>query len=60
MHGCEDELEAARSPPGKPVAGLFGDVRGVIVQDQLDRRMGRIGRINELEKLDGLTAAVLR
>src|SRR6266700_3909930 len=38
--------------------GFLGDVCGMIVEDQLDRRMGRIGGINELEEFDELAAAV--
>ena len=38
--GGEDEFEAARGLIGKPSFGLLGDVRGMIVEDQLDRRVG--------------------
>src|SRR6266436_8973995 len=38
--------------------GLLGDVRGVIVEDQLDRRMSEIGRVEPLEKRDELAAAM--
>ena len=34
------------------------DVRGMIVEDQLDRGVGRIGRIEQLEELDELAAAM--
>ena len=37
---------------------LLGDMRGMIVEDQLDRGVGRIGRVEELEELDELAAAV--
>ncbi len=37
--GCEGELEAARGLFGEPSFRLLGDVRGMIVEDQLDRRM---------------------
>ena len=33
----EDELETALGLLGEPVSGLLGDVRRVIVEDQLDR-----------------------
>jgi hypothetical protein len=33
-------------------------MRGMIVEDQMDRRVGRIGRVDELEKLDELPATV--
>jgi len=35
-----------------------GDMRGMIVEDQMDRRVGRIGRAYELEELDELPATV--
>ena len=41
-----------------PGSGLFGDVRGMIVEDQLDRRVGRIGGIEELEEFDEFAAAM--
>src|SRR6516165_5902382 len=39
-------------------AGFPRDVRGIIVEDQLDRGAGRIGGIEQLEEFDELTAAV--
>ena len=42
VFGCEGEFEAVRGLTGEPGSGLFGDVRGMIVEDQLDRRVGRI------------------
>ena len=39
--GGEGELEAARGLFGEPSFRLLGDVRRMIVEDQLDRRMGR-------------------
>ena len=41
-----------------PGCGLFGDVRGMIVEDQLDRRVGRIGGVKELEEFDEFAAAM--
>jgi hypothetical protein len=35
--GSEGEFEPVRGLAGKPSSGLFGDMRGVIVEDQLDR-----------------------
>src|SRR3981189_1967359 len=58
VRGCERELEAAGGSSGKPSSGFSGDVRGMIVEDQLDRGAGRIGRIKQLEELDELQAAV--
>ena len=37
----EGKLEAAGGLLGEPGFGLLGDVRGVIVEDQLDRGVGR-------------------
>ena len=58
VRGCERELEASGRASGKPSSGFSGDVRGMIVEDQLDRGAGRIGRIKQLEELDELQAAV--
>ena len=35
--GSEGEFEAVRGLLRDPGSGLFGDVRGMIVEDQLDR-----------------------
>ena len=43
--GREGEFEAVRGLRGKPGFGLLGDVRGMIVENQSDRRMGRIGSV---------------
>src|SRR5260370_25639815 len=56
--GREGELEAAGRLFGEPSGGFLGDVSGMIVEDQLDRRVGRIGLIEKLEELDELAAAV--
>jgi len=42
----------------EPGTGFFRDVCGVIVEDQLDRRAGRIGGVEKLEEFDELAAAV--
>ncbi len=47
--GCEGEREAAGRSGGEPRFRLLGDVRGMIVEDQTDRRMCRIGRVEKLE-----------
>jgi hypothetical protein len=39
--GREGEREAARRLSGEPSSGFFGDMRRVVVQDQLDRRASR-------------------
>ena len=38
--GSESKFEPVRGLAGEPSSGLFGDMRGVIVEDQLDRRVG--------------------
>ena len=58
MRGREGEFEAADRLTGKPSLGLFGDVCGMIVQDQLDCRVGWIGGVEKLEKLDEFAAAM--
>ena len=49
MLGREDEFEATSRLISEPGPGFLGDVCGMIVEDQLDGRMGRIGGIDELE-----------
>ena len=58
MLGREGELEAAGRLIGEPSSRLLGDLRRMIIKDQVDRRMGWIGRVEKLEKLDELAAAV--
>jgi hypothetical protein len=47
--GSKSEFEAMR---GLPSLGFLGDVRGMIVEDQLDRCVGRIGGVEKLEEFD--------
>ena len=54
MLGRERELEPACGLLGEPGTGLLGDVGGMIVEDQLDCRMGLIGGIEKLEEFDEL------
>src|ERR1700741_1716428 len=42
----------------EPGLGFLGDVRGMIIEDQLDGRVRRIGGIEKLEEFDKLSAAV--
>ena len=58
MLGSEGELEAAIGLLGEPGFGLPGDMRGMIVQDKVDRRVGRIGFVETLEERDELAAAM--
>ena len=54
MFRREGEFEAMRRLGGKPGCGFFG----MIVEDQLDRSVGRIGGVEQLEKFDEFAAAV--
>src|SRR5438046_8183638 len=56
--GRERKLEAPGSSCVEPGSGFSRDVRGMIVEDQLDRGAGRIGGIEQLEEFDELAAAV--
>src|SRR5208337_1851207 len=56
--GREDKFETADRLTGEPSLCLLGDVRGMIVEDQLDCRMGRIGGVEKPEKFDEFAAAV--
>src|SRR6204780_3556618 len=56
--GSEREFEAARGLIGGPGFGFLGDVRRVIVEDQLDRGVGRIGGVEKLEEFDEFAAAM--
>ena len=57
VRGREGELEVA-GLLCKPGLGLLGDVCRMIVEDQLDRGMARIGGIDKLEEFDELAAAM--
>src|SRR5579872_5186993 len=56
--GREGELESATRSSGEPSFGLSRDVCRMIVEDQLDRGLGRIGDIKQLEEFDELAAAM--
>jgi len=56
--GRESELESPSGLIGEPSSRLPGDMRGMIVEDQVDRRVGWVGGIVEFEELDELAAAV--
>src|SRR5215216_8059137 len=58
MLRSEGELEPAGGLIGEPSSRLLGDVRGMIVEDQVDGRAGWVGRVEELQELDELAAAV--
>src|SRR5215470_5141174 len=46
--GSESKFEAVRGLTGEPGSGLFGDMCGMIVEDQLDCRLGWIGVVEQL------------
>ena len=51
----------AKRPPGlsgQPRLGFPRDVRRVIVQNDLDRSCGRVGRVEDIEELDELPTAM--
>lgn len=54
----EDEAKAALGPRGEPLFGLLGHMRRLIVQDDLDRDIERIGRVELLEKADEFGSAL--
>ena len=54
----EGELEAPGRSSGEPSFGFSGDVRRVVVENQLDRSVDRIGGIKKLEEFNELSAAV--
>ena len=56
--GCEHELEAACALLSEPAARFFRDVRGMIVEDEFDRGVCRVGRIEQLEEFDELATTV--
>jgi hypothetical protein len=52
--GRQGKVEAACRSGVEPGSGFPRDVRGMIVEDQLDRGAGRIGGIEQLEEFDEL------
>ena len=52
--GSEHEGEAAIALCGEPLVRLFGNVCGVIVEDDLDGRVSRIGGVELLEESNEL------
>src|SRR5215468_974029 len=58
VFGSEHKGEAAVRLSGQPGLGLPRDVRRVIVQNDLDRRCGWVGRVENFEELDELATAM--
>src|ERR1700716_627397 len=52
VFGREGELEAARRSSGEPSLGFSGDMRRMVVEDQLDRRTGRGSGLEKLWGVD--------
>src|SRR5438477_5196408 len=58
MRRREREGKSANGLRGKPVRGLARDMSGMVVENHLDRGVGGVGPVEELEKLDEFAAAV--
>ena len=58
MLGREGKLEASRRSSVEPGSCFSRYVRGMIIEDQLDRGAGRISGVETLEEFDELPAAV--
>ena len=58
MLGRKGEFEPAGGCSESQAFRLLGDMGGMIVEDQVDRRVDRIGRIEKLEEFDELAAAM--
>src|ERR1700757_3420056 len=56
--GVKGEPERSSRSSGEPGSGFSRYVRGMVVEDQLDRSVRRIGGIDEPEELDELSTAV--
>src|SRR6202021_3359958 len=54
----ESKFEAVCGLAGEPGCGRFRDMSRMIVEDQLDRRLGRIGSVEKLEEFDEFAAAM--
>ena len=53
-----DVAAASHQSEVAPGSGLSGDVRGMIVEDQLDRGVNRTGGVEEFEEFDEFAAAI--
>ncbi len=58
MFRREHKIKAALWLGGKPRVGFFGNMCGVVVEDQLDRDVCRISGVEFLEKPDELPRAM--
>ena len=58
MLGREDEFEAASRLISEPGPGFLGDMRGMIVEDQLDYRADWVSSVEKLQKFNEFAAAM--
>src|SRR6266478_14410 len=58
MRRRECEGKAAHGLRSEPGRGLARDMGGMVVENDLDRGVGRVGGVEQLEKLDEFAAAV--
>src|SRR5215510_8838729 len=58
MRRREGEGKAAKELRCKPARGLTRDMGGMVVENDLDRGVGRVGGVEELEKLNEFAATV--
>src|SRR5262245_38788081 len=58
MLGSEGKFKAARRSLGEPGFRLLGDVRGMIVEDQLYYRGGWVSSVEKLQKFNEFAAAM--
>ena len=58
VFGREGEFKATGWLGGEKRPGLLGNMRRVIVEDQFDGGVGRIGGVEKLEEFDEFAAAV--
>ena len=58
MRRHEGEGKAANGLRSKPARGLARDMGRMVVEDDLDRRVGGVGGVEELEKLNEFAATV--
>ena len=58
MRRREREGKAPDWLRGKPARGLARDMGGMVVENDLDRGVGRVGGVEEFEKFNEFAAAV--
>src|ERR1700746_1466378 len=58
MRGREREGKAANGLRSQPARGLARDMGGMVVENDLDRGVGGVGGVEDLEKLNEFTTAV--